>query len=178
MPNTLIRAAQSNDLAAISAIYDHHVLSGKATFEIDPPSVDEMRSRHASLVAERYPYLIAEAAGRIVGYAYAGPYRSRPAYRFTVEDSIYLAEASAGRGLGTRLLEELIALSTAREFRQMIAVIGDSENAASIGVHRRCGFELIGVFPKVGYKFGQWIDCVLMQRALGPGASTAPVDPK
>lgn len=172
----LIRPAAAADIAAITAIYEHAVRFGTATFEIEPPDEAEMARRFGELAGNGFPYLVAAHDGAIVGYAYAGPYRARPAYRFTVENSIYLAPAAQRRGLGTRLMGELVQASTARGFRQMIAVIGDSANAASIRLHRRAGFAPTGTFTAVGYKFGRWLDAVLMQRALGDGSASAPAE--
>ena len=175
MPGIPIRPAQPRDLAAITRIYDHAVRHGTASFEIEPPTMTEMTRRYEALRAGRYPYIVAEAEGAIVGYAYAGPYRARPAYHWSVEDSIYIAPQSQRRGIGRTLLERLIAEAEAGGFRQMIAVIGDSANAGSIELHRALGFRLVGTFDNVGFKFGRWLDSVLMQRALGKGADTAPV---
>jgi phosphinothricin acetyltransferase len=177
MPQVVIRAAAATDLPAITAIYKDAVLHGTATFELEPPDAGEMRRRFDALHAGNFPYLVAEEDGRVTGYAYAGPYRPRPAYRFTVENSVYLAPENHRRGIGTRLLQELIAQCEARGYRQMIAVIGDSANAASIGVHARAGFDMIGTHPDVGFKFGRWLDTVMMQRALGEGGRTIP-DPR
>ena len=172
-PATL-RAATADDAPAIAAIYREHVLHGTATFEIEPPDAAEMAARMQAIAAAAQPWLVAVRGARIVGYAYAGPYRARPAYRFTTEDSIYLAPDAIGEGLGRRLLEALIDACTARGDRQMIAVIGDTGNAASIGVHARAGFTHVGVLHGVGRKFGRWIDVVLMQRALGAGSGAQP----
>jgi L-amino acid N-acyltransferase YncA len=169
-----LRDVVDADLPQIHSIYSHHVLHGAASFEEVPPDLAEMRKRFAALKAKSMPYLAAVEDGKILGYAYAGPYRVRVAYRFTVEDSIYLAPDAAGRGLGKLLLSEIIARSTALGMRQMVAVIGDSGNAASIGLHRALGFQMIGTLPAIGFKFGRWIDSVLMQRALGPGQTTLP----
>lgn len=169
-----LRAATAADLPAVHAIYAHHVQHGLASFELEPPSLAEMTARWRTLDDGGFPYLIAEADGRLLGYAYAGPYRARPAYRHTVEDSIYLAPDAAGRGIGRALLARLIEASAARGHRQMLAVIGDSDNAASIALHRACGFTLKAVLEAVGYKFGRWVDSVIMQRALGPGAGAPP----
>jgi phosphinothricin acetyltransferase len=169
-----IRAAVAADLPTITAIYDHAVRFGTATFELEPPDLAEMTRRFEALAAGGFPYLAAVADGIVLGYAYAGPYRPRPAYRFAVENSIYLDPKAHGRGTGTALLRALIAESEARRFRQMIAVIGDSANAASIGVHRSTGFRMVGTLENVGFKFGRWLDTVLMQRALGEGAATTP----
>jgi L-amino acid N-acyltransferase YncA len=172
-----IRPATAADLPAITAIYRQAVLEGTATFELIPPDLAEMTRRFATLTSGGFPYLVAgHDDGAVIGYAYAGPYRPRPAYRFTVENSVYLAPASHRRGMGTALLQRLIAESEARGYRQMIAVIGDSANAGSIGVHSRCGFQMIGTHPDVGFKFGRWLDTVMMQRALGDGAATLPPD--
>ena len=170
----MIRPATAADLAAVTAIYAEAVLTGTATFELQPPDRAEMLRRFAALSAGGFPYLVAEQHGDIAGYAYAGPYRARPAYRHTVEDSIYLAPTAQGRGLGRALLARLIEETARRGFRQMIAVIGDSANTASIRIHAHAGFALIGTHPNVGLKFGRWLDTVMMQRALGEGAATIP----
>lgn len=172
--NATLRTATHADLAQITAIYAHHVLHGLASFEVDPPDETEMRRRFDAIVAGGFPYFVAEADGRVLGYAYAGPYRTRPAYRYSVEDSIYLAPDAVGRGLGKRLLLALIDACERRGYRQMLAVIGDSANAASIELHRACGFAQVGLLPSIGFKFGRWVDSVLMQRALGEGDRTAP----
>lgn len=170
-----VRDSRPDDLPAIQAIYAHHVLTGLATFEEVPPDIEEMGRRRADVLGRGLPYVVAEEDGRILGYAYAGPYRLRSAYRFAVEDSIYVDPAAVGRGVGAALLTVIVDASTAAGCRQMIAVIGDSANAASIGVHRRLGFEQVGILTAVGFKFGRWVDSVLMQRALGPGATNLPV---
>lgn len=172
--NAILRPATPADLPQISAIYAHHVLHGLASFEIEPPDEAEMRRRFDAIVAGGFPYFVAVADGRVLGYAYAGPYRTRPAYRYSVEDSIYVAPDVIGRGLGKRLLRELIAACEQRGFRQMVAVIGDSGNSHSIELHRACGFAQVGLLRSVGFKFGRWVDSVLMQRALGDGDLTAP----
>jgi L-amino acid N-acyltransferase YncA len=169
-----IRPTTAADLSAITRIYEHAVLHGTATFELTPPDITEMTRRFDALIAGNFPYFVAVLDGRVVGYAYAGPYRPRPAYRFTVENSVYLDPAIHRRGIGLQLMQRLIAECTARGFRQMIAVIGDSANAGSIGVHTRCGFQMIGTHPDVGLKFGRWLDTVMMQLRLGDGASTVP----
>lgn len=171
---TLIRAAGLADLPAITEIYDHAVRYGTASFETEPPDEAEMTRRYRALVGGGFPYLVAERDGAVVGYAYAGPYRTRPAYRYTVEDSIYVSPAAQRRGVGRALLEELIAESTVRGFRQMIAVIGDSAQIASIELHRAAGFHYVGNLQNVGFKFGRWLDSVLMQRPLGAGATRLP----
>jgi phosphinothricin acetyltransferase len=172
-----IRPATGEDLAAVTAIYARHVRDGTASFELEPPSEEEMRRRHAELRARGYPYLVAEAGGEVLGYAYAGPYRPRLAYRDTVENSVYLRPDAAGRGLGTRLLDALIAACAACGFRQMVAVVGDSANLASIRLHERLGFRSVGVLRSVGYKHGRWLDTVLLQRALGAGDAAPPDRP-
>jgi phosphinothricin acetyltransferase len=174
MSSPEIRPAIAADLPAITEIYQHAVLYGTATFELIPPDLAEMTRRFAVLMDGGFPYLVAVLDGHVVGYAYAGAYRSRPAYRFTVENSVYLQPAIHRRGIGLQLMQRLIAESEARGYRQMIAVIGDSANAGSIGVHTICGFQMIGTHPDVGLKFGRWLDTVMMQRALGDGASTLP----
>jgi phosphinothricin acetyltransferase len=176
MSATEIRPAQEADLPAITAIYEHAVLCGTATFELDPPDLAEVRRRFRALADGGYPYFVAALNDRVVGYAYAGPYRPRPAYRFTVENSIYLEPAIHRRGIGLQLLLRLIQESEARGHRQMIAVIGDSANAGSIGVHAKTGFQMIGTHCNVGFKFNRWLDTVMMQRALGEGATTLPAD--
>ena len=192
----IVRDARDEDVSVLTALYAHHVRHGLATFEIEPPDETEMRRRMNELTGHGYPWLIAEApraaitalaktvaadAGTgdpsvILGYAYAGPYRARIAWHHTIEDSIYLHPDATGRGVGRQLLERLIDASAARGYRQMVAVIGDSANAASIAVHAACGFERVGVLRDVGFKFGRWVDSVLMQRALGEGSRTLPVD--
>nr|WP_275198607.1 GNAT family N-acetyltransferase [Bradyrhizobium sp. CSA207] len=169
-----IRPTTEADLPAITAIYEHAVRHGTATFELEPPDLTEMTRRYRALIDGGYPYFVAMLDGRVAGYAYAGAYRPRPAYRFTVENSIYLDPSFHRRGIGLLLLERLIIECEARGFRQMIAVIGDSANAGSIGVHTKGGFKMIGTHPSVGLKFGRWLDTVMMQRDLGEGASTVP----
>lgn len=170
-----IRPSRPGDIAAIQAIYAGHVLRGTASFEQTPPDAAEMAQRRTTVIELGLPHLVAEQPdGRIVGFAYAGLYRPRPAYRHTVEDSIYLDPAATGRGTGRRLLDAVIDQAEARGFRQMVAVIGDSGNAASIALHARAGFRHVGTFRSVGFKFGRWLDTVLMQRPLGPGDDTLP----
>jgi phosphinothricin acetyltransferase len=171
-----IRTAVVADLPLITEIYAHEVRFGTATFELVPPDLAEMTRRFRTLVEDGFPYLVAVLDGRVVGYAYAGVYRPRPAYRFTVENSVYLDPSIHRRGIGQQLLQGLIGECASRGFRQMIAVIGDSANVASVGVHSRCGFQMIGTHPNVGIKFGRWLDTVMMQLALGEGASTLPAD--
>jgi phosphinothricin acetyltransferase len=163
------REARERDFETIAAIYAHQVRTGTASFEIEPPDLSEMMRRWRQVTALHLPYLVAVADERVIGYAYAGPYRPRPAYRFTVEDSVYIAEHARGRGIGRGLLERLIEDSERAGARQMIAVIGDGGNTASIRVHAALGFAHIGVLKSVGNKFSRWLDVVLMQRALGPG---------
>ena len=170
----LIRAASAADIPAITAIYDHAVRHGTASFELEPPDAAEMARRRQTLADGGFPYLVAEADGTVAGYAYAGPYRPRPAYRWSVEDSVYVAPALQRRGVGRALLERLVAEAERRGFRQMIAVIGDSAQTPSIELHRAAGFHMIGTVENVGHKFGRWLDTVLMQRSLGPGAKTQP----
>ncbi|GAA4485287.1 GNAT family N-acetyltransferase [Gluconacetobacter asukensis] len=176
-PIVTIRAAHTTDLPAITAIYAHHVLHGCASFEIEAPSVEEMTQRMETLRARDFPYLVAEQDGSVIGYAYAGPYHPRIAYRDTVEDSIYLAPDAAGRGIGTTLLGALIAECVARGFRQMMALVGDSANLPSIRLHERHGFRTVGTLQSVGYKFGRWLDVVLLQCELGSGDRTPPNRP-
>ena len=176
MSNAEIRPTTAADLPFITAIYEHAVRHGTATFELIPPDLAEMTRRFNALTDGGFPYFVAGLDGRVVGYAYAGPYRPRPAYRFTVENSVYLDPSAHRRGIGLLLMQRLIAECEERGFRQMIAVIGDSANAGSIGVHRRCGFQMIGTHPNVGLKFGRWLDTVMIQLALGDGATTVPGD--
>jgi L-amino acid N-acyltransferase YncA len=174
MSSLEIRPADITDLPAVTDIYAHAVRHGTATFELIPPDLTEMTRRFRALMDGGFPYFVAVLDGRVVGYAYATAYRPRPAYRFTVENSVYLQPAIHRRGIGRQLLQRLIAECVARGFRQMVAVIGDSANAGSIGVHTKCGFQMIGIHPNVGLKFGRWLDTVMMQLALGEGASTVP----
>src|SRR5689334_25210099 len=167
MSHVTVRAAVERDIVAITAIYAHAVRQGTASFELEPPDESEMARRYRALAEGNYPYLVAEADGEIAGYAYAGPYRARPAYHWTVEDSVYIAQDAHRRGIGRRLLERLIEEAERRAFRQMIAVIGDSKNIPSIELHRALGFALVGTFTSVGFKHGRWLDSVLMQRPLG-----------
>jgi L-amino acid N-acyltransferase YncA len=174
-PGFALRDAADEHLAEIARIYDHHVLTGLASFEDEPPGEDEMRRRHADVVARGLPWLVAcNAAGRAEGYAYAAPYRLRHAYRYTLEDSIYVAPPAMRRGVGRALLAALIARCAAAGYRQMVAVIGDSANVSSIRLHEGLGFERVGLLAASGFKFGRWVDSVLMQRELGEGATTLP----
>ncbi|ASI67140.1 MULTISPECIES: GNAT family N-acetyltransferase [Diaphorobacter] len=170
----LIRASRDEDVAAITAIYTHHVLHGTGTFEIDPPTAQDMAARRADVLAKGLPYLVAEEAGQVLGFAYCNWFKPRPAYRFSAEDSIYVADAARGRGLGRQLLEALAMQAEAAGVRKLLAVIGDSANAGSIGVHRAAGFTDVGVMRSVGWKFGAWRDIVLMEKPLGAGDTTAP----
>ena len=176
MPTLLIRACRDTDLPAITPIYGWHVEHGTGTFELEAPDIAEMSQRRAAVLAIGLPWLVAERDGTVVGYAYVNPFRPRPAYRFCVEDSVYLAADAIGTGIGRLLLAELIARCEAAGARQMLAVIGDSANAASIGVHAALGFEHTGVLKSSGWKFGRWLDVVIMQRALGRGAASAPAE--
>jgi len=167
-----IRPSGDGDIAEIAAIYGHHVLRGIASFEEIPPDENEIARRHRDILALKLPYLVAEQSGQVVGYCYASRYRTRSAYRFTLEDSIYVDAAKVGRGIGRALLLTLVECCAELGYRQMVAVIGGSDQWPSIRLHEMLGFARAGVLPAVGFKFGSWIDCVLMQRALGPGAAT------
>ncbi|CAN7519695.1 GNAT family N-acetyltransferase [Acidovorax sp. LjRoot129] len=169
-----IRPSTDADLPAITAIYRHHVLHGTGTFEIDPPSEADMATRRADVLAKGLPWVVAEKDGRVLGYAYANWFKPRPAYRFSAEDSIYVADDARGLGLGRKLLTELTAAAEAAGVRKLLAVIGDSANAGSIGVHRALGFTDVGVMRSVGWKFGAWRDIVLMEKSLGAGDTTSP----
>ena len=171
----LLRPTEERDLPAIAAIYAEAVLTGTASYEIEPPGVEEITRRWRELVAKGYPHVVAVRGAEILGYAYAGPYRPRPAYRYSVEDSIYLAPKAQGAGIGRALLTELIRICERQGFRQMIAVIGGgAEHPASVGLHRTLGFREIGVIEASGFKHGRWLDTVLMQRTLGTGRTTPP----
>ena len=164
----LIRDSRDDDVAAIQSVYAHHVLHGTGSFELEPPSADEMRTRREAVLQAGFPYLVAEeAGGRVLGYAYANHFRTRPAYRFTVEDSVYVAEEARGTGVGRRLLVALVARCELAGCRQMLAVIGDSYNTASIALHARCGFRFAGTMRATGWKFDRWLDTVIMQKELG-----------
>ncbi len=171
-----LRPAEDRDVARITAIYADHVLTGLASFEVTPPDAAEIARRRAEVLARGLPYVVAEVAGAVVGYAYAAPYRLRPAYAYTVEDSVYVHREAVGRGVGRRLLERLISDCADRGYRQLLAVIGDSGNEPSIALHAACGFTRVGMLSAVGFKFGRWVDSVLMQRPLGEGDATPPVE--
>lgn len=174
----LIRPSRDEDLDAIARIYGHHVLTGTGTFETIPPTAVEMATRRADVLGKGLPWLVAEDAGQVIGFAYGNWFKPRPAYRFSVEDSIYLAPEAAGKGLGRALLAELLATLERSGVRKVMAVIGDSANAGSIGVHTALGFERVGVVKSCGWKFDRWLDIVLMEKSLGQGDSTPPVDPQ
>lgn len=169
-----LRDSLPSDLAAIADIYAHHVHIGLGSFEETAPSVEEIGRRRDAILALGLPFLVAVSAGGLVGFAYAGPYRVRSAYRHTVEDSIYVAPEATRQGIARALLKRLIDRCTVLGYRQMVAVIGDSGNRASISLHEALGFARVGVLPAVGFKHGRWVDSVLMQRALGAGATTLP----
>ncbi len=170
-----IRDSAPEDVPAITAIYAHSVMTSLATFDEQPPSVEEMRERRADIVDIGLPFLVAaDPRGKVLGYAYAAAFRRRTGYRFTLEDSIYIDRSATHRGIGTALLSALIDRCAAAGYRQMVAVIAETERAASIGLHEKLGFKMVGTLPAIGYKFRRWIDVVLMQRALGPGGSAPP----
>ena len=172
-----IRDSRDEDVPAIAALYGHWVTHGLASFELAPPGSEEMARRRLAVLAAGYPYIVAEAGdGRLLGYAYASAYRPRPAYRFAVENSVYVAPDAGRGGVGTALLAALIERCTAAGFRLMVAVIGDSGNAPSIGLHARAGFRHAGLVPAVGWKHGRWVDSVLMTRPLGEGSAAPPVE--
>ncbi|EKE72304.1 GNAT family N-acetyltransferase [Oceanibaculum indicum] len=170
----VVRDAREADIPAIRAIYAHHVQHGLASFEETPPDEAEMLRRFRTLKEGGFPYLAAELAGDLVGYSYAGQYRPRPAYRYSVEDSVYVRDGMAGKGVGRALLTALLARCTDMGFRQMIAIIGDSGNHGSIGLHQALGFKDVGTIRSVGFKHGRWVDSVLLQRALGEGDTSLP----
>jgi L-amino acid N-acyltransferase YncA len=171
-----IRPSNDGDVATIAAIYGYHVLHGTASFEEVPPKSDEIARRRLEVIACGLPYLVAELSGRVLGFCYAARYHSRLGYRFTLEDSIYVDAAEVGRGIGRALLTGLLERCTEQGYRQMVGVIGSSDNRASIGLHQSLGFARIGVLGAIGFKFGRWVDIVLMQRALGSGATTLPCE--
>jgi phosphinothricin acetyltransferase len=170
----LIRPSRDEDLPAITRIYGHHVLHGTGTFETTPPTLEDMTARRADVLGKGLPWLVVEDGGQVLGYAYGNWFKPRPAYRFSVEDSIYLAPEAAGKGLGRALLAELLAALERAGIRKVMAVIGDSANAGSVGVHTALGFERVGVVRSCGWKFDRWLDIVLMEKTLGPGDSCPP----
>ncbi len=169
MSGLIVRASTDADVARCAEIYGYHVLHGTASFELDPPDLAEMKRRRAALLDLGLPHLVAERQGRVLGYAYAGNWRPRPAYKYSVEDSIYIAHDAIGQGVGRALLPVLIEQCTALGKKQMVAVIGDSGSTPSIRLHASCGFRMVGTLENIGFKFGRWLDSVLMQRALGDG---------
>ena len=170
----IVRASTEADLGRCTEIYGHHVLHGTASFEVDAPDLAEMRKRRGAVLDLGLPHLVAERDGRVLGYAYAGNWRPRPAYKFSVEDSIYIAHDAVGQGVGRALLPVLIEQCTAMGKRQMVAVIGDSAQTPSIRLHASCGFAMVGTLTNIGFKFGRWLDSVLMQRPLGMDAAPPP----
>ena len=170
----IIRPSTEADMPAVAAIYAHHVRHGTGSFELEPPTLADMLARRAEVLARDLPWLVAEADGQVLGYAYCNWFRPRPAYRYTAENSIYLAPQAAGRGLGRSLLAELLTSAERAGMRKMVAVIGDSANASSIGLHRTCGFTHVGTLRNTGWKFNRWLDTVLMEKILGTGAETSP----
>jgi len=172
----LIRPSRDEDLPAITAIYAHHVLHSTGTFETEPPSVADMTARRADVLSKGLPYLVAEEDGRIAGFAYGNWFKPRPAYRYSVEDSIYLAPDLHRKGLGRALLTELLARCEAAGIRKMMAIIGDSANAGSVGVHLALGFTQVGIIESCGWKFGAWRDIVIMQKTLGAGDTLPPAE--
>ena len=176
-PSTMlqIRDADETDMEAVRTIYAHYVLHGLATFEEEPPTEDELNTRRKGVIAAGLPYLVAEIDGALLGYCYATSYRPRPAYRYTIEDSVYVADGHGGRGIGAALLGALIERCEAGPWRQMLAVIGNSGNEGSIALHRRLGFETVGTMQSVGFKLGRWVDTVIMQRPLGHADRTMPL---
>lgn len=173
----LVREVLEPDITAIQEIYAHHVMNGLASFEEIPPNRSELAARRAAILNEGLPYLVAELDGQVIGYSYASRYRPRSAYRYTLENSVYVAPGFAGRGIGKALLSALLAHCEAGPWRQMLAIIGDSDNSGSIGLHRSLGFHLIGTLQAVGFKHGRWLDTVLMQRELGSGCNSLPSAP-
>lgn len=174
LAHLIVRDAIESDMAAVRAIYAHHVIHGTASFELEPPTLEQMLQRRADICAHGLPYLVAEHEGQVVGYAYATLYRPRPAYRFTVEDSVYVRDGMAGLGIGHALLSKVVEHCVADARRQLVAIIGNSENLGSIRLHEQLGFRKVGVFEAVGFKHGRWLDTVIMQRELGEGAGSAP----
>jgi len=174
MSDLIVRASTEADVARCAEIYAHHVLHGTASFEVEPPGIEEMKKRRAAVLDLGLPHLVATRDGKVMGYAYASNWRPRPAYKFSVEDSIYIDKDAVGQGVGKALLPVLIEECTKLGKRQMVAVIGDSAQTPSIRLHAGCGFEMIGTIRNIGFKFNRWLDSVLMQRELGVGASTPP----
>jgi len=172
--NLLVRDATEDDMPAVQAIYAHHVIHGTASFELEPPTLEQMCQRRADICGHGLPYVVAEHNGEVVGYGYATLYRPRPAYRFTVEDSVYVREGMSGLGVGKALLSRVIQRCIEGGRRQMVAIIGNSENVASIRLHERLGFRKVGVFESVGFKHARWLDTVIMQRELGEGDGSTP----
>jgi L-amino acid N-acyltransferase YncA len=170
----ILRPSTDADLTAITAIYAHHVLHGTGTFETTPPTETEMATRRADVLARGLPYLVAENEGRVIGFAYCQWFKPRPAYRYSAEDSIYLDPDAAGQRIGNKLLAQLVKHAEAAGVRKLIAVIGDSGNVPSIGVHRSMGFRHVGTIESCGWKFGRWLDIVLMDKSIGEGSRTAP----
>jgi phosphinothricin acetyltransferase len=170
----VVRPATEADLPSIQRIYSHHVLHGLASFEEEPPGVEEMLRRYRNIIAHHMPYLAAQMEGRVVGYCYAAPFRARTGYRFTLEDSVYVEYGNRGKGIGRALLAALLACCEGGPWRQMVAVIGDSANLASIRLHEAMGFQHVGTLRSVGFKLGRWVDSVYMQRSLGAGDGTLP----
>lgn len=170
----LIRPSRDEDIPAITAIYQHHVLTGTGTFEIDPPTESDMLTRRADVLAKGLPYLVVEEDGQVLGFAYCNWFKPRPAYRFSAEDSIYMAADAHHKGLGKALLAELCAQAERAGVRKFLAVIGDSGNAGSIGVHRSVGFTHVGIIQSCGWKFERWLDVVMMEKTLGAGDRTSP----
>jgi phosphinothricin acetyltransferase len=174
MRDLVVRPSTEADLPAITAIYAHHVLNGTASFEEEPPSAEDMAARRAAVLQEGYPYLVAERDGAVVGYAYLGPYKTRAAYRFTVEDSIYVAADALRQGVGRALLGDLMRIAEAGPWRQMMAVISDPEASGSVALHQAFGFDKVGHMPGIGFKFERWIDVVVLQRSLPVSSPSTP----
>lgn len=170
----IIRPSQNSDIPKITAIYAHHVLHGTGTFEVEPPNEADMKQRRADVLSKNLPYLVVTEGEQLLGFAYCNWFKPRPAYRYSAEDSIYLAADAAGRGLGRVLLAELMTQAEHAGVRKLIAVIGDSNNLGSIGLHRSAGFSHVGTLKSSGWKFGRWLDVVLMDKALGPGDTSSP----
>lgn len=174
MSSITIRTSRDEDVAAITAIYAHHVMHGTGTFETEPPSPIDMAARRADVLAKNLPYLVAELGGQVLGFAYCNWFKPRPAYRYSAEDSIYISDEARGQGLGAQLLAALEQAAEAVGVRKLIAVIGDSANVGSVGVHRKQGFSHVGTIKDCGWKFGEWRDIVLMEKVIGAGSTTRP----